>query len=312
MILWTGSQMSAPDENDTVDMDTPAVVASECAAPSADVAHVDVAGLTDRGHRRPNNEDHFLIARFGRFLETLDTNLPRPDARFCEGETGYALLVADGMGGHAGGEIASGLAISTLLDLVLATPDWILRLDEDTLMQEVLRRTKERLAQINAALMDQARADPDLKGLGTTLTLAWNLRRNLIVAHVGDSRAYLCRRNQLHLLTHDHTFAQSLADQGLIAQPDVVLHRLRHVLTRVLGDAAAAADPDLHTLLLEDGDRLLLCTDGLTEMVDEDLILATLVGAENSEAVCRRLVEQALRAGGKDNVTVAVAGYRFS
>jgi len=169
------TEMSAPFESDTVDTAATPIIDSDRSPARSAAAVVDMAGLTDRGHRRSNNEDHFLISRFGRFLETLDTNLSPEDAPFREEESGYSLLVADGMGGHAGGEVASKLAISTLINLALATPDWILRLDDDPLMQEVMRRAKERWGLINTALTDHAEADPSVKGLGTTLTLAWSL-----------------------------------------------------------------------------------------------------------------------------------------
>ena len=305
------TDMNGPLERDTVDGAAPPITDGDQSPARSAAAVVDMAGLTDRGHRRPNNEDHFLISRFGRFLETLDTNLSPEDAPFREEETGYSLLVADGMGGHAGGEVASKLAISTLINLALATPDWILRLDDNPLMQEVMRRAKERWGLINTALTDHGEADPSVKGLGTTLTLTWSLGRNLLVAHIGDSRAYLYRRKQLHRLTHDHTFAQSLADQGIIAECEVARHRMRNVLTRVLGNAEKTVEPDLLNLTLEDGDVLLLCTDGLTDMVEESLIQSALDREEDSKTTCRRLVEQALEAGGKDNVTVAVAHYRF-
>lgn len=117
-----GTDVSESGETATVDMVPPAIVGN-VSSPRSSATAVDMAGLTDRGKRRPNNEDHFLISRFGRFLETVDTNLSPADAPFREEETGYGLLVADGMGGHAGGEVASRLAISTLLNLALATPD---------------------------------------------------------------------------------------------------------------------------------------------------------------------------------------------
>lgn len=303
--------MCISGSTDTAEMTGPVIDGNDRSPLRGPVATVDMAGLTDRGHRRTNNEDHFLISRFGRFLETMDTNLSPEDAPFREEETGYGLLVADGMGGHAGGEVASRVAISTLINLALATPDWILRLDEEPLIQEVMRRAKERWGKINTALTDEAQADPSLTGLGTTMTVAWSLGKNMIVAHIGDSRAYLYRRHQLHRLTHDHTFAQSLADQGIIAQREVALHRLRNVLTRVLGNTEQFVEPDLLNFTLQDGDTLLLCTDGLTDMVDEELIQASLDRDEDSKMICRRLVDQALEAGGKDNVTVAVARYQF-
>jgi protein phosphatase len=207
--------------------------------------------------------------------------------------------------------VASKLAVSTLIKLVLATPDWILRLDDDQLSQEVMRRAKVRLGQINTALVDVAQANPNLKGLGTTLTVAWNLGKDLIIAHVGDSCAYLYRKQQLHKLTHDHTMAQFLADQGFIAQREVAMSRFHHVLTKALGDTATKMEPDLVKLAIEDGDVLLLCTDGLTDMVSDELVSASLGCAIDAKETCKVLLEQALDAGGKDNVTVAVARYRF-
>src|SRR5262245_52849086 len=171
---------------------------------------VDLAGLTDRGKVRPNNEDHFLIARAGRFLEHLQTNLPPQEVPVRQEEICYGMLVADGMGGHAAGEVASRLAIRTFVDQVLLTPDWILRTDDAHLVTEVARRAEERTIQASAALTKAALDDPRLTGFGTTLTVAFNVDTDLFLAHVGDSRAYLLRRGRLQQLTHDHTLAQEL------------------------------------------------------------------------------------------------------
>jgi protein phosphatase len=201
--------------------------------------------------------------------------------------------------------------ISVLMASLLATPDWILRLDGDSLPQKLQRRFRERFDQIRSVLAHQADADPALHGFGTTMTMALSLGRDLFVIHVGDSRAYLLRQQQLHRLTRDHTLAQALADLGLLAPHQAATSRLRHVLTQALGAQSAYDEPDIHEVTLQDGDCLLLCTDGLTDMVKDDGIAQVLGSSDTAEAACRRLVQEALAAGGKDNVTAVVARYAF-
>jgi serine/threonine protein phosphatase PrpC len=270
---------------------------------------VDVAGLSHPGHVRPVNEDHFFVARFGRYLERLFTNLPEDEMPLRFEETGYGVVVADGIGGSRGGEVASRLAISTLVNLVLGTPDWILRLDDELLWAEVRRRVLERYGQISSVMAERAQADPTLEGFGTTLTVALSWGKDLLVAHIGDSRAYLLRERRLYRLTRDHTLVQDLADRGGLCPGEAATHRLRHVLTKALGAQGGPVEPDVQEFALEDGDGLLLCTDGLTEMVQEERIAEVLGRGETSAQACQRLVEEALRAGGKDNVTVVVARY---
>src|SRR5262249_51291761 len=198
-------------------------------------ARVEATGLSHPGKVRPNNEDHFLVGRYGRFLEILQSNIPAGEIAPRAEEIGYAMLVADGVGGSAAGEVASKLAISTIVNLFLQTPDWILRLDEHPLTEEVLRRAAERYERVNQTLAERAENEPELPGFATTLTLALSLGRKLFVAHVGDSRAYLLRGGQLHRLTRDHTLAQSMAQLNLIKQEQVATHHMRHVLSKALG-----------------------------------------------------------------------------
>jgi protein phosphatase len=275
------------------------------------VVRADLAGLSHRGNVRANNEDHFLVTRFGRFMETLETNLPAGDLPGVAEEIGYGMAVADGIGGHAAGEVASRLAITTMVKLVRTTPDWILRVDQDLFSEEVVRRAKERYDQVNALLAEQAETDATLSGYGTTLTMAWSVGTDLFIANLGDSRAYLLRHSELYQLTHDHTVAQGLVDIGIIAQHQVATHQLRHTLTKSLGLATRESAPDVRKLILEDGDCLLLCTDGLTDMVANPKIHAILADREPAARSCQRLVDAALQAGGKDNVTVVVVRYGF-
>jgi len=275
---------------------------------TSSLVEVELAGRSDPGKVRANNEDHFLIARFERTMKTLGTNLPAGEVEARYSESAYGMLVADGVGGAAGGEVASRTAIRTLVELVLDTPDWTMPFDEP-LAERVLQRMEGRFQRIREVLVERARAEPSLRGMGTTLTLAASLGPELLTAHVGDSRAYLFHKGRLQALTHDQTLAQSLADAGAIPQEDVAHHPARHVLTSALASRGAFARVDLRRLRLEDGDRLLLCSDGLTEMVPEKEIARVLAAGASCDETCGRLVDLALAAGGKDNVTVVLAAY---
>lgn len=270
--------------------------------------HIDVAAVTDTGKVRERNEDHYFVARGGRHITTLLTNIPSGDVPSQFGETGYLMIVADGMGGHAGGEVASRMAIATLINIILHVPDWILRLDEEH-AQKVMERAAQRYRQVHEALQERARLDPRLRGMGTTMTAAYSLGDDLFITQVGDSRAYLFREGKLQLLTRDQTQAQMLADSGLISQQEVARHRLRHVLTSALGGSQKDVRVEIQRFKMLGGDRLLLCTDGLTDMVEDSGIAEVLASESRSDDACRLLVERALANGGKDNVTVVVAHY---
>ena len=287
--------------------DSPDALARPCLE---SMAQVDLGALTHVGKVRKNNEDHYLVGRLGRSLEPLMTNLP-PDALPARlAEYGYGMIVADGMGGAAAGEVASRLAISLLVSLVVDTAKWGRRIDD----QEVKALGERMLgyySAIHSTLTQQSEAEPELSGMGTTLTVAYSFCSDLFVAHVGDSRAYLFRTGMLHRLTRDHTVAQALADRGEIPPEAVARHRYRHVLTNVLGGRSGHVETEFQHFRLEDGDRLLLCSDGLSDMVNDEAIAGVLRRHPASEEACRRLVDLALQAGGKDNVTAIVARYAF-
>ncbi|HEX3146637.1 MAG TPA: protein phosphatase 2C domain-containing protein [Gemmataceae bacterium] len=294
--------MSDDSDPDTVD-DMPALSAGAGAAPIS--LHVDFDGRTSRGLVRPTNEDHFHIVHFGRYLRTQLSSLPAGAVDEEFEPPGYGFVVADGVGGHAAGETASRLAIRLLVEFALQTPDWILGVQDDHL-DEVMDRFARRFQSVNFAILTLAETDPKLKGMGTTLSLAVSLRDRLIVAHLGDSRVYLLRREKLHRLTHDHTMSQQVDDPSGSGPV-----RFRRVLTRAIGLPQTGGEPDLFQYQLEDRDRLLLCTDGLTDMVGEDTIASELGRAASAADACRKLVDLALERGGRDNVTVVVANYRW-
>lgn len=256
-----------------------------------------------------HNEDHYLIAKSVRSLDILSTNLPDEDMPPRIDETGYAMLVADGMGGMAAGELASRLAISALVSIVLEVPDWILKSDEEH-AKRVMARAERYYKDVNAALMERGKSDPSLSGMGTTMTLAYSIGAELFIAHVGDSRAYLLRSNQLHQLTRDHTHAQMLVEAGVLTHEQAATHRLSHVLTNAIG-GAGQLKVELHRVSLLDDDRLLLCSDGLTDMVDDETIAKVMAEAPSSDEGAEQLKELALANGGRDNVTALLARYHI-
>jgi serine/threonine protein phosphatase PrpC len=277
-------------------------------ATMTDAVHADVSGLSHPGLVRATNEDHFLTLRFGRSMNTLQTNLPAGLAPDRFAETGYGLVVADGVGGQAAGEVASALAISVGLNLSLNSPKWSLRMTRDE-VHESMEKWQARFRQIDSILTARAEADPRLTGMSTTLTIAISVGTDLILYHVGDSRGYILRRGRLHRLTRDHTVAQALAAAGYLELDQVESHRQRHVLTRVVGSSGGDVEVDVEHLHLMDGDRVLLCTDGLTDMVPDETIAAILNATWASADACQALLERALAAGGADNVTMALARY---
>ena len=294
--------------------DLPAIPHREPPGPSARVqgssslVRVDVAADTHTGLVRSNNEDQYFVAKLTRCMETVLSSLGPDDVPDRADETGYVMVVADGMGGHAAGEVASRMTIRALVDLGLQIPDWIFRLEERH-VPEIQRRTRGIIQEIGSLLIEEGRQYPRLSGMGSTLTAARSLGRDLVIAHVGDSRAYLLRDGRLHRLTRDHTYAQLLVDAGQIALRDVASSGLAHVLTNALGGSVDDVMVDVDLLRLQDGDRLLLCSDGLTDHLDDESIAEMMRAAQASKEACTRLMEGALERGGRDNVTLIVAAY---
>lgn len=269
---------------------------------------IDVAATTHEGHVRPNNEDHYLVIRFGRSLQALHTNVDKNLLPTNYDLTGYGMIVADGLGGMSGGEVASRTALTKLIELVANTPDWILGFDDPANVETILNRAKERFLKIDETLKNKADLDASLSGMGTTLTTAVTLGNNLVLGHIGDSRAYICREGNLTQLTKDHTVAQELIDAGL-SNTDPVAQSMRHVLTAALGSMGSRIQPEVRRLRLKENDQLLLCTDGLSDMVDEKTIASMLRSAGSSAKVCEDLKTVALAAGGTDNITLIVARF---
>ena len=269
---------------------------------------VDCAGRTDRGRVRADNQDHFYLARLGRFSETLGTSLPAGELPPRLEQAGYLAVVADGMGGHAGGEVASRTAIIVFFHLLFDTPDWVLKIDDHS-ARKIADRVTTRYRSLDSLLAERARIDPTLSGMGTTMTMAYSVGLDLFLAHVGDSRAYLHRGGTLEQLTRDHTHVQSLVDAGLLTREAATTHRLRNVLTNVLGGRTPLLDVDVHRIRLAVGDAVILCTDGLHDPMPEREIEAILGREDSAEDTCRALVDRVLELGAPDNATAVVLRY---
>lgn len=278
----------------------------------ASLVRVEVGAHTDIGKVREVNEDAYLVCRLGRFVERLSSNVSETLVPELE-QTGYVMTVADGMGGHAGGEVASHTALAATVRLIIHAPKWTLKLDDpatrEAEIREVWERGGEFLAAIHEAVRQRASTDPSLAGMGTTLTSAFSVGADLFVFHVGDSRAYLFRAGRVEKITRDHTLAQHYVDLGIMRQDEAEAGRLHHVLTQAVGVSAEGIQADMHGIGLEHGDRLLLCTDGLSNIVSEDEMGGVLARGSTSQEASRSLVDLALQRGAPDNVTAIVATY---
>jgi serine/threonine protein phosphatase PrpC len=203
------------------------------------------------------------------------------------------LAVADGMGGYAGGEVASKIVIDALAHL-----------DEDRPADDLISKLRDATADANSQLRELSARDPRLEGMGTTLTALLFAGARIGLVHVGDSRAYLLRAGQLMQITHDHTFVQALIDEGRLTEEEAHSHPQRSLILRALN--GTDVDPDLSIREARVGDRYLLCSDGLSGVVSAETMLEALQIPDPQQSA-DRLVELALRGGGPDNVTCIVA-----
>lgn len=216
-------------------------------------------------------------------------------------DSGYAgphlLVLADGMGGAAAGDVASSVAVAHLAPLD----------GDEHSGDELLDLLRDAVASAHADLLAYARDSPKNAGLGTTVIALLRSGATAAMVHIGDSRAYLVRDGVMHQVTHDHTFVQHLVDAGQLTEDEAENHPQRSVLLRVLGDSGAETELDESVRELRDGDRWLLCSDGLSSYVSPETIASVLTGTADTGQCADELVQLALRAGGQDNITVIVA-----
>ncbi len=243
---------------------------------------VKAYGLTDVGRQRQHNEDAFLVA-----------------------DEAKLFLVADGMGGHAAGEIASRIAVESISEFIVHTKEddgtWPHAYDEH--YTRTTNRLMAALRMANTRVLEAMRKDARLRGMGTTVVACMADGSKMSVAHVGDSRAYMIRNDKISRITNDHSWVFEQVQAGMLTEAEAEKHPLRNVITRALG-GALSVNPDASEIDSRPGDVYLLCSDGLTGMVPEGEILKLVTAnPDDLEKACRELIDMANEHGGLDNVT---------
>nr|WP_202627860.1 Stp1/IreP family PP2C-type Ser/Thr phosphatase [Cellulomonas sp. APG4] len=231
-----------------------------------------------------------------RYAARSDVGLVRSNNQDSAYAGPHLLVVADGMGGHAGGDVASSVAVAHLAPLD----------DEAHGPDDALDELGRAITTAHDELLARAEENPELAGLGTTVTALLRSGNKLAMAHIGDSRAYLLRDGTLSQVTTDHSFVQHLVNTGKITAEEAEHHPQRSVLLRVLGDFDMEIVPDMSVREARAGDRWLLCSDGLSGVVSGDTLAATLRDVTDTDACADQLVQLALRGGAPDNVTVVI------
>jgi len=247
---------------------------------------IEAFGLTDVGRKRKHNEDAFAV--------DLSDGL---------------FIVADGMGGHAAGEVAARITVETIGEFIAATRQkeeatWPFKYDHSLDFNS--NRLAIAIEKANERVMAAVAAQPWLKGMGTTVVAGLLNEKILSLAHVGDSRAYLYRESKLQRLTDDHSWVHEQVAAGILTEDEAKSHPLKNVVTKALGGGASVA-PDLQELPFSARDRFLFCSDGLTTMLSDEEIEELAAGHEDPQDLCRALIDLANEKGGVDNVTVVVA-----
>jgi len=235
---------------------------------------IKFTAISDKGKVRKTNEDSW-----GAF----------PEASL--------FMVADGMGGHKAGDVASRLAVDTIYELLSKRPA-----PGDFQFEQTSHYLNDSIQKANQKIFERGKRIPEESGMGTTVVVIWLGQSTAFIAHVGDSRAYLLRKQNLRLITSDHTLVHDYLTKGLLQPHEAEHHPLRHVLSRAVGPQEQV-EADIVNLPIQSGDLLLLCTDGLSNMVSKDKIEEILNGPDDLEAKNRHLVDLANDSGGSDNVT---------
>jgi PPM family protein phosphatase len=267
---------------------------------AAEPVRVAVFAVSDTGRVRKNNEDAFAVFN----LDTGENGLEPAVVNHVVGPQGTLLLLADGMGGEASGEVASSMCAATVSRRLYDN----LRLVPHTSDVNFGLLLREAVEYANQLIFQKGQDEPVFRGMGCTLTMAVIRGGSLFVAQVGDSRAYLCRDGAMVQLTHDQTYQQYLAEMGIETPPGTSGSSNRNILLRAVGSRETLDGIEVNSTALRQGDRILLCCDGLYSMVriPED-VAAVVNGGEPLAAKCQALVDLANEAGGTDNVTVVLA-----
>lgn len=265
---------------------------------------IDAHGVTHQGKVRKDNQDHFILCSLRKQLMVRCSSIPGAADLLAETERLASLaMVADGVGGAAGGEIASRVALSAVTKYVTRSLRcyYTADADDDQMLHDALQ---EAARQCHAELLRRGEEDPDYRGMATTLTLYLGVWPRGYLLQVGDSRCYLLRNGELTQVTRDQTMAQEMVDMGLLKAEDAAVTRLAHTLTSAIG--GRQTDPVVSRFDMAWGHVLLLCSDGLTRHVPDERIAEVLRSMTSAPQACETLLQEALDGGGSDNITIVV------
>lgn len=246
------------------------------------MSRLEIFGHTHIGRKRASNQDSYLALEFDRM-----------------GLSRHLLAVADGMGGHAGGDVASEVAITKLRDSVVRSAGSPTALSVADVLKNAVREA-------NDAVFDLASSDDSLQGMGTTVVAALVVNRAVSIANVGDSRAYLIDDDAIRLVTADHSWEEEAAARQELAPEEIAASPFRGMVTRSLG-MGSDVEVDIYHEELDGGQYLFLCSDGVYRHVEEDQIREAVTRFQDPESICNRIIELANLAGGTDNITCVVA-----
>jgi PPM family protein phosphatase len=278
--------------------------------PASSLVRVDVAARSRRGRTLHTNDDHYLVVRLGRYLETLRTSLTSVDVPRRFDEYAYAAVVADGIGDGGAGATAARLAVSTLARLELRFGQWDMRVDPDT-ASEIVDRSRWFYHRTHETVLRWYKAHLEAGRMAATLTGIYSAGNDLFVANVGHSRCYLFRKGLLTLLTRDQTLRERLAGSARPTALGQALEDGPHILTNAIGSDASDPGVMVEHFRLADDDCVLLCTNGLTDSVADDDIAETLASRRTLRDQCELLVDAAVANGERDDITVVLANYHI-
>lgn len=236
-----------------------------------------ICGLTDNGLSRENNQDSMFVSEF--------KDLP-------------LFIVADGMGGHNAGDMASSIAVETIKSRFYENKDHLL--DKD----DIVKTIKESVCEANKKVYFRSLATPQCSGMGTTLTMAYIFSEYIFIGHIGDSRAYYINK-RIEQVTEDHSLVNELIKNGSITKEEAIDHPQKNVITKALG-TSIDIEVDIQDIRYNSGDALIICSDGLSNMVDENSILDIVKSETDVNSACNRLVNLAKENGGLDNITLII------
>ena len=273
------------------------------------VVRVELGATSLRGKLRPHNDDHFLAIQLARSQSVMRTSLAASDLPGHFEEQAYAFMVADGLGDGGKGSMASRIALSTFAHLALHYGQWNVRIDGYTATQ-VMERAQRFYERINEAVLKHGHSHAELRNIATTLTAAYSAGDDLFIAHVGHSRAYCYRDGDLMRLTADHTLEEKQAAGPQLQSVPRSSQDLQHILTDALGGKRGLPEVLIEHFRIRDGDRLVLCTNGLTDVLDHEQIADVLSAHRAPQEDAEALAGLAIERGGEDDVTVLLVDYR--